>query len=188
MDNANAGQIKATAVLPTMEFVMFTLGKDVYRHVLERLTERQQTIFRKRMNPDTWLKLPDFIAFTRAVLMEVYHGDISKAEELGRASAEYGMSSFLKIFLRFGNVGFFVRKATSVFATYYQPARMVLRENLENRASVQVIGLYDEDNIMKHRICGFIRNLVEKSGCKNVQIRFEQEQSGSSFMIYCTWD
>ncbi len=183
-----AGQIKATAVVPTMEYVMFKHGKDVYRRVLDRLTPEQQNLFRKRMDTSEWINLPDFIALSRSIIQELYNGNIKMSEELGRASSEYGMSAFLKVFIHFGDVGFFVRKATSVFATYYQPARMVLKENNAKNASVQVIGLYDEDDIMKYRISGFIRNLVEKSGCKNVKLRFETDASNGSFMIFCSWD
>jgi hypothetical protein len=183
-----SGQIKATAVVPTMEYVMFKHGKEVYRRVLERLSPRQQELFRKRMDTNEWIDLGDFIALSRAIISVLYGGDIRKGEELGRASADYGMSAFLKVFIQIGNVGFFVRKATSVFATYYRPARMVLKENNPKSASVQVVGLYDEDDIMKYRICGFIRNLVEKSGCKNVKLHFETDRSNGSFMIYCSWD
>jgi hypothetical protein len=184
----SAGQIKATAVVPTMEYVMFKHGKDVYRRVLDRLSPEQQNIFRKRMDTSDWIDLHDFIALSRSIIQELYNGNIKMGEELGRASSEYGMSAFLKVFIQFGDVGFFVRKATSVFATYYQPARMVLKENNAKNASVQVIGLYDEDDIMKYRICGFIRNLVEKSGCKNVKLHFETDPATGTFMIFCSWD
>jgi hypothetical protein len=182
------GQIKATAVVPTMEYVMFKHGKEVYKRVLDRLNPAQQNLFRKRMDMNDWIDLADFIALSRAIIAELYQGKVAMGEELGRASSEYGMSAFLKVFIQIGNVGFFVRKATSVFATYYRPARMILKDNYPTNASVQVIGLFDEDDIMKYRISGFIRNLVEKSGCKNVKLRFETDPTNGSFMIYCSWD
>lgn len=180
-------KVKASAVIPTMEYIMFKKGKEWYRRILKQLNTDQQQLFRKRMPAADWIDLDDFIDFNMAIVKEVYNGNINMLEVLGSESADYGMNTILKFFFRFGDVGFIVRKSTSIFSGYYQPARMIVVDSGDNYANLIIKNLADRDNILALRIKGYIRKIVELTGNDVVQLDLSPTEMNGDFKIDLRW-
>ena len=180
------GKVKATAVVPTMEYVMFKKGKEAYKEVLSQLTADQKKIFRKRMHTREWLDLDDFMDFNKAIVEVCYKGKRSGYEELGAESAEYGINSFLKFFFKFGDVNFFLKKATSTFSSYYQPGKLVVTDSDKGYGFLKSEGVPDRDDIIMLRIKGFSGRIIELAGKKVIQL--DVERTGpESFTLEARW-
>lgn len=178
-------KVRARAVIPTMEHVMFSHGKQIYGRVLARLEPHQQELFRKRMDEKAWLSLSDFIDFNKAIIAELYNGDRKKAELLGAEAAERGLNTVLKFLIKVGDVRFSFRKATTIFASYYQPSRLVISANEPGYAEAVIYDLFDVENIIALRIKGFLRRLFELSG--NAVKSMEMERAENKIVIRIHW-
>lgn len=121
--------VRGSAVVPTMELVMFRYGKQAYADVLSKLDTNRRVLFRKRMKNSDWIPLEDFIAFNRAVVEVVFDGDLKQAENLGAEAAEFSMRGFTKTFIKLTDIRFSFRKATSIFVSYYRPAKLTVVRN-----------------------------------------------------------
>jgi hypothetical protein len=183
MTSTSSSRVRARAVVPTMEHVMFNYGKATYAQVLSKLNPRQQVLFRKRMDESDWLNLSDFIDFNSAIIDVVYEGDIRSAERLGAEAAERGFNTLIKIFLKFGDIRFSFRKATSIFVSYYQPARLVVTTNETGLSEAKIYDLHDPDGIIALRIKGFLRRLFELSGHPPKSIKLKKADAEITIRI-----
>lgn len=179
--------VRATAVVPTMEHLMFTFGKQTYQSVLDQLKPHQQNIFRKRMPENSWLNLSDFIDFNRAIIDVVYKGNLQSAERLGAEAAERGMNGTLKFLLKLSNIRFSFRKATSVFVSYYKPAKLVVSQNEPGFAEALIVDLDDPDGIIALRIKGFMRKLFELGGHPPRQVLLQRSPERREIRIQIHW-
>jgi hypothetical protein len=177
-------EIKATAVLPTMEFVMFEHGKDVYRDILDRLTPDQQNVFRKRMLPGSWVLLADFIAFNTAILDVLFDGDQTKAEQLGYLSADKGFGTFYKLFLKLGNPNIIASKATSIFESIHRPGKQTLVKNEKGEVVFEISGFMEIYPLLFWRIKGYYQRVCELTGAANVQVFMENVNGDFSLVRY----
>ena len=182
------GQIRGAAVVSTMEYVMFKNGKEVYKRVLGHLDPRQQKLFRKRMDDHDWIELDDFIDFNLAIVREVYDGDKKKLEELGAESAEYGVNSFVKFFIKFGSVSFLLKKSTAAFSGYYTSGRVIMDEETKNSVKFLVVNVPDRENVIAFRVKGFIGRIVELVGPKVTELTLDITDNDHSFKIFVKWE
>lgn len=178
MDTQTIPQVRARAVVPTMEHVMFNFGKEVYSEVLSQLQPNQQELFRRRMDDSQWLNLSDFVDFNKAIISVVYRGDINSAELLGAEAAEQGLNKFMKFLIKVGDIRFSFKKATSIFVSYYQPARLVVTANEEGYSEARIYDMHDPEGIIGLRIKGFLRRLFELSGhpVKSIELRRNEKE------------
>lgn len=184
----NRSYVKATAVVPTMEYVMYNFGKETYRKVLMELPENLQGIFRKRMPTDQWLRLENFVAFNRAIINVVYRGDIEGAVQLGAESAEQGMSKMAKVVFRLGSVNFLLPKGAQIFSSYYKPATLEVKPQGSKKAIVIMRDMDDESGIIARRVKGFLFKTLELAGCKNPSVNMDFNQGAPEMVVYSgTW-
>jgi hypothetical protein len=170
-----------------MEHIMFTFGKETYRAVLDQLQPAQQRIFRKRMPENSWLNLADFIDFNKAIINVVYKGNVASAERLGAEAAERGMTGALKFLLKLSNIRFSFRKATSVFVSYYKPAKLIVTRNEPGLSEARIVQLDDPDGIIALRIKGFLRKLFELGGYPPRQVNLERFPERKEMILQVHW-
>jgi len=181
-------KIRGAAVVSTMEYVMYEKGKEVYKRVLSHLNSRQQDLFRKRMDDYTWVELDDFIDFNLAIVREVYNGNKEKLEELGAESAEYGVNSFVKFFIKFGSVSFLLKKSTAAFSGYHTSGRVILIEKEKNSAKFLVVDVPDRENVNALRVKGFIGRVIELVGKKVVELNLDVFEKENKYIVFAKWE
>lgn len=162
-------EIKATSVIPTMEYVMYDLGKDVYKDVLARLSDSQRPIFKKRMLPANWVSLKDFIAFNQAIIDVHWQGNRKKAYELGYDTADRSFGKFYKLFLRLGNPNLIAARSSSLFQTIHRPGNCAVLKNEKGDIEFEITGFQEPYEIIFQRMIGYYVRASELTGAKNVR-------------------
>jgi len=166
-------EIKATSVVPTMEYVMYDIGKDTYKNILAKLAVEQQKLFKRRMLPSQWIALKDFAAFNHAVVEEVWDGNVKKGHELGYETADRSFGNFYKLFMRLGNPNKVAQKASSLFETVHRPGQQEVLKNEKGHIRFEVSGFEEPYEIIFHRMAGYYCRASELTGAKNVICNME---------------
>jgi hypothetical protein len=183
-DDPNRSYVKATAVVPTMEYVMFNYGKETYRKVLSELSPSLQGLFRKRMPTEQWIRLENFVAYNQAIINVVYRGDIEGAVQLGAESAEQGMSKMAKIVFRMGSINFLLPKGASIFSSYYKPAILEVKPQGSKKAIVIMRDMKDGTGIIARRVKGFLLKTLELSGSRNAHVEMDYNPNAPETVVY----
>lgn len=163
-------EIKATAVIPTMEYIMFAHGKDVYRDIILRLNPDEQLVFKKRMLPGTWVSTRSFMNFNDAAIDVIWKGDSKKAFNLGYESADRGFGTFYKLFMKLGNPNIIASKSSSLFESIHRPGKQTLLKNEKGIIQFEVSGFEEHYERMYSRMAGYYKRVCELTGAKNVDV------------------
>lgn len=187
-DSSNS-YVKAIAVVPTMEYVMYKFGKEKYRDVIDALPEHLKDRFRKRMDKSEWIPLEDFVEFNRAIIKVLYRGNIDGAIDLGAESAEQGMTTVHKFAFKLGSVGMLLPKATDIFSTYYKPASLEIVESKKGYAKLVMRNMKDNTGVIARRVRGFLHRTLELMGSKNIEFRVGVDPNNPKDYLYiASWD
>jgi len=155
-------EIKGTAVKATPDFVKAKFG-DKYNDWLKSLPETSRTLIVQPIYATTWYSLIDSVIVpTQKVAELFFDGNYTKAaNEIGRYSAEVALKGIYKIFVRVSSPHFVLSRASSIFATYYQPADIKVIESAEKKAVIQLSKFHPNDKLIMNRIAGWIEKTLE---------------------------
>jgi hypothetical protein len=94
--------------------------------------------------------------------------------EMGRASADYALTTIYRIFFRVGSPHFIVSKAASIFKTYYSSGELRTAQAEKGHAVLELHGLQDTAPELCERIGGWMERTIELSGGTGVRIVHDQ--------------
>ena len=187
--DSSQSYVKAMAVVPTMEYVMYKCGKEKYRQVVDALPEHLKDRFRKRMDKNDWIPLGEFIEFNKAIVKVLYRGNIDGAIELGAESAEQGLTTVHKFAFKLGSVGMLLPKATDIFSTYYRPASLEIVESKKGYAKLVMRNMNDSSGVIARRVRGFLHRTLELMGSKNIEFRVGVDPNNpKDYMYIASWE
>ena len=182
-------QVKGTAVKPTMEFVKNRFPEK-YDDWFNKLPESSQKIFRDKINVALWYPATEAFLIPTKVIGELFYDNIEDAAfELGRYSAEIGLTGIYKIFIRIATPRFILSRATNIFSSYYNPAFVKLNIQNEKLFHFYVYKFKKEDKPIAYRIAGWINKALELTNCKDLTSEVEEikENNETVFKIISSW-
>jgi hypothetical protein len=157
-------EVKGTAVAATLRYATETLGPQGYRRLLESLTPEDRNILEAGVLASGWYPLTfllDVMENTTRIT-----ADPRTAWKMGRASADYALTTIYKIFFKVGSPQFVISKASTVFKTYYTTGQMNPVVSEKGHALMEITGFADPAAILCERIMGWMERTVELSGAK----------------------
>jgi hypothetical protein len=89
--------------------------------------------------------------------------------EMGRAAAEYGLTSLYKIFFKVGSPQFVIARGSSVFSRYYSQGRLEIVESKSGHAAVDLVDFPDGAPEFCERIRGWMERTMELAGASNLK-------------------
>lgn len=164
-------RVKGTAVKSTINFLQGRLGADGYARLLESLPPEEARALTGSILQGDWYAfslLVDLMARAEKVLPPTPGRPL--AWELGRHSAEYGLSTIYKVFFKVADLGFILKRAGTLFPTYYDSGTLTIVENEEHSAAARIVGFDQWCNFFCDRMQGWIERTVELSGSKRVRV------------------
>lgn len=102
------------------------------------------------------------------------------AHEIGRYSAEVALTGVYKIFVRVSSPQFVLSRASSIFATYYQPADIKVIESAEKKAVLQFSKFHPDDKLIMNRIAGWIEKTLEITLNSALKVDVENHIDGAN--------
>jgi len=92
---------------------------------------------------------------------------------MGRAAAEYGLTTFYKIFFKVGSPQFIITRSAKVWRTYYTSGEMTVPVCEDGHAVVELVGFEEPARELCERLPGFFERTVELSGGRGVRLVHE---------------
>lgn len=184
-------KVKGTTISFFPDYIRDKHGKDKYEQWLNSLPPNSKSIYQGRILSSAWYPLKDGLIVPLKSICEQFHGgDVKGAFEIGKYSADWGLSGIYKIFVMMGSPESLAKKATTVFPSYYEgiTSNVVVAE--PGRAVMRIEAFPDADQYIENRIMGYMNRAVEICGGKNVKSRMTSQISkGAKFTEYeITWN
>lgn len=170
--------IKGAALVVIPDYIKKYFGEDGLDKWLDELPEDVRQVYNNNLSPVEWYELNKYYLNPIQTFCDLFYDrDFKGAEELGAQDAENSLSGILKLFVKMGSPEFLVKRASTLFPTYYQGAKMEVVDSGKYFSNVRVSDFGVMKDINTHTVKGWIIRALELSGANNVKIRVENEKS-----------
>ena len=183
-------EVKGTAVKPTMEFVKNKFPEK-YDEWFNSLPEKSKSILSSHVNATFWYPAKDAYLIPTQSVCEMFYDDIFNAAfKLGEYSAENSLKGVYKVFIRITTPKFLLSRGLNMFSSYFKPSNVKLEIKNKSLFHFYIYQFSKEDEIIMHRISGWMSKALDLINRKNIIMKVEQfkENSETVFKIICSWD
>ncbi len=162
-------KVKGSALRSSVAFLQDRLGAEGFRRVLEKMDPGDRSILENPILQSNWYEFSLMLRLMEAATPLLPHpGARSLPWELGRFSAEHGLTTLYRVFFKVADPGFIIRKASQVFSNYYDTGTMEM-VSLENKVAVlRLTGFDQPGTVFCERLQGWMERTLEMSGAKTI--------------------
>jgi len=162
------GQVKGTAVIATMRFLEERFGDATLASVLQALSPAERALIEPAALASSWYPMSLLLRVMRES-QAALGGHPRIMRDMGRASAEYGLTTVYRIFLKVGSPQFIIGHAARVFGSYFDRGEMRVRESRAGHATLDLLGFHEGSPELCERIRGWMERTMEMSGARNLR-------------------
>jgi hypothetical protein len=164
-------EVKGTAVRSTPLFVRQRFNSR-FDEWADSLSDRARTVMLARVSTSDWFDLQTaMIEPTQKICDLFFEGDKAGALDVGRYSADYSLWGLYRLFIKIGSPSYLIKRATSVFSTYYRPCKMIVVEQTPLSALVRITEFEEPNELVELRIIGWMERALEISGSSKVEMK-----------------
>jgi hypothetical protein len=158
-------------IISMQSFILTEFGEESYHEWLRALPDESRELLSTHPKLDQWYSLEFGLTEPTRVLCDVfYRGKIQGAWEMGRYSADFGMNTLMKIFLKVTNVSFVVKRAAQIMARYYSPCKAEVIEEGPREAVIRITDFSNMSTYLEHRMAGYMQRAGELTGGRDVNV------------------
>jgi len=168
-----AVQIKGTAIGSVHRYVREHFGEDDWRAMLATVEPPVRQPIVGGILVSAWYPFALFIRIVQAAEAQFGARIPRLHREMGRAAAEYGLTTFYKIFFKVGSPQFIITRSAKVWRTYYTSGEMTVPVCEDGHAVVELVGFEEPARELCERLPGFFERTVELSGGRGVRLVHE---------------
>jgi len=165
--------VKGTALAVLPIFIENKFGKEGLNRWLDSLDSQASALFKdpNAVKINQWYPLKESYLEPTAVMCDLFYGNDPKgAWEIGRFSADYALKGVYKAFVKMTSVSFFIKRASLLMTTYYQPSAMELKSSTYSQAILHMTEFPESHRLIESRIGGWIQRSLEIHGCQEVRV------------------
>lgn len=151
-------------------FVEKKFAQDAVARCLEQLSAEDREILGSAVAVG-WYPLEPMLRFHRAVDRVYGRGDLSLIREIGRFSAEWQLTSFHKLVLRFKEPRWMLEKAGTMWRHYHDTGEWEVIEPEPHRLVGRLRHFGVVDDTLCVRLQGWFARAIELTGGKNVEVK-----------------
>jgi predicted hydrocarbon binding protein len=163
-------EIKGTALSSVQRYVLERFGDDKWREVLAALQPAERAQIEGGILVSAWYPFSLFIRTVQVAEAQLSAQVPRLHREMGRAAAEYGLTTFYKIFFKVGSPQFIITRSAKVWRTYYTSGEMRVVASETGHAVVELVGFEEPARELCERLPGFFERTVELSGGRDVKL------------------
>lgn len=166
-------EIKGTAVIAIRDFVKINYAEK-YSEWVGSLSDGSKAIFSGVIDASKWYPLNAAgIVPTKKIAEMFFSGDYKKGAWIaGQFSAQKALTGIYKIFVKASTPAYIIQRASRVFATYYQPCQIIVKDKHDKHVMLELSNMTESDIVIEYRIAGWIVSALEISGSQNVTVTF----------------
>jgi hypothetical protein len=164
-------EAKGSAVISIKEFVK-KKHPNQYEEWKANLEPATKEIFSNLISAGQWYPLEEsVIKPTKKAGEAFFSKDLKKAAwEMGRFSAEMGLSGMYKVFVLIAKPTYIMGRASKVFSTYYQPIKLEIVSKSDKHVTLHMTNCAKPSDVLEWRIAGWCEKALEICGCKNLKV------------------
>lgn len=163
-------RVKGTAVLSSATYLKELLGEESFIELLGELSPEARKVFSGTILSAGWYEFSFVLELMKRAETRLPRGARSLAWEMGRHSAESGLKTVYKIFFKVADVGFILKRASTVFSNYYDSGTMTVAAQDHGTATLVVTGFDQPSTYGCDRLLGWMEKLLELTGAKNIRM------------------
>lgn len=161
-------KVKGTAVQSSLRYVRERFGGEALARVVAGLPEADRGPLEAAL-ASSWCPMDAFLRFMQEAKRQLAAREPDVVRNMGRASADYGVTGVYKIFFKVGSPEFIISRATRVFSSYYDTGRIAVVESRGGRTVVEVSGLEGSAPEFCERIHGWMERTIELAGARGLR-------------------
>lgn len=161
-------KVKGTALNSTLRYVADHFGPDAVEAVTAGLPAGERDAIRNGVLVSQWYRfgaMAEIMRETRRL-----HGaktpDLYR--DMGRASADYALTTIYKIFFKVGSPQFIITRAASVYGNYYSAGSATVIDSGRGYATLALRDFPEPSEEYCHRVWGWVLRMLELSGASQV--------------------
>jgi predicted hydrocarbon binding protein len=166
-------QIKGTALGSVQRYVHEQFGEAEWRALLAGLPPEERQPIEGGILVSAWYPFALFVRMVQAAEAQLGLRVPRLHHDMGRAAAEYGLTTFYKLFYKVGSPQFIITRSAKVWRTYYTSGDMTVPVCEDGHAVVQLAGFEEPARELCARLPGFFERTVELSGGRSVRLVHE---------------
>ncbi len=159
--------LKGAAWKPIVKFVKVTFGEDPLSKVLESVSPECRTIASETILVNSWYDMSLIEEFISAADRLLGTGDLTIARKMGQYSAEFGIKTVYKIFMKVGSPEFVIKKAPVIWKRYYSRGDLNLVEFEKGHVILRLTDMGQISKVTCVRVTGWMETTLRMSGAKD---------------------
>ena len=161
--------IKGAAVVAGLRFLRETFGEAGLASVLGDLEPEDRAAFTDGGLVSAWYPVPLLLKLMRAAEARFGSQMAHICRHMGRASADYGLSTVYKIFFKVGSPQFIISRAARVISSYYSQGVLQIVASGPGFATVDLVDFPDGAPEYCERIRGWMERTMELAGASQLR-------------------
>lgn len=183
-------KVKGTALSSTVRYLQEKFGPEAVEKVIAGLSEADKAGIRNGVLVSSWYPFALLVAIMRAAKKEFGTRAPDIYREIGRASADYSLSTVYKIFFKVGSPQFIIGRAATVYGNFYSSGVFKVTDSGKGFANVQITGFAEPCEEYCQRVWGWMERMLELTGAHNIKaVHVQCCLRGDPVCLYHgTWD
>jgi hypothetical protein len=171
-------EIKGTAVKAISDFVK-TNYNEKFNDWLDALPVGSRQIYSNTIDSTNWYPLQEGgIIPTRKIGELFFNGNFNQAAlESGKFSAQKALKGIYNAFVKASSPSHIIKSTPKIFSTYYRPGRLNIKNIKDSEATLLISNMIEKNDVIDHRIAGWLYKALEISGAKSVRIEFTKSMA-----------
>ncbi|UXP32176.1 hypothetical protein N6H18_17695 [Reichenbachiella agarivorans] len=164
--------------------------KEKYNEWLSKLPQQSSALLENLSNT-AWYNIEDALLKPLEVLCGLIYSDPLRGSwEIGRYSAETGLTGIYKVFVMVSTPTFILKRAPRILTTFYNPSELKIEESSSKGILVRCTKLPVNSELIEHRIAGWIEKAGEICGCVNMKVEIVSSMAKGDqvFDLKASWD
>ena len=158
--------VKGTVLLARLDFAR-SRGADVLERFYAALEPATREMLESAL-PTQWFPYQKLCELTELLDRVAGSGDLALCEEMGRFACDANVPRFLRAFLRFGKVEFFLSRAAAAWRAHYDAGSMEVVKLGPKKVRLRLIDVPDQCHAQCLTVVGFVKRAAELAGTKIV--------------------
>ena len=183
-------KVKGTALSSSVKYLQDKFGPDALEKVIINLPEDQKAAVRGGVLASSWYPFSTLVSIMRAAKKAYGAGAPDIYRDIGRASADYSLSTVYKIFFKVGSPQFIIGRAATLYTNFYTSGEMKVLDSGKGFANVQITGFNEPCEEYCMRLWGWMERMLELTGARNIKAAHTKcRLKGDALCLYQgTWD
>lgn len=162
-------KVKGSAFKASIQYLKEKLENITFEEFIEKVPPEVQKLLETPILTSSWYEFSLLIKLMDSAEPHLHpEKGRSVAWDMGRFSADVGLSTVYRIFFKVADPSYIIKKASQVYQTYYSSGEMTCEEIGAGKALLCLREVDQPDIHLCERLLGWMERTLELSGAKKV--------------------